>query len=228
MHQKARTQKLLGRRETQHIRRSSIIGRAIARLTMPGSTINEKSTDWTDGLFTTLERVHGAVSLEPLAVCSRNRSAGPLDNDGEGDKRCGRQQLERKTSAPSGKFLCCTFRQDPPKPTKKCYNPSSQPPTLRRNWQVSRVHHLARMSRGTFVGTAAPDAACPGRVKELLRRASPSRPAWILWISRERHGIRARKRLDHGARGVKTRHGRTQRSSPDDSGSSARSGDSLS
>lgn len=110
MHQKARTQKLLCRRETQHIRRSSIIGCAIARLTMPGSTIKEKSTDWTDGLFTTLERVHGAVSLEPLAVCYGNLSAGPLDNDGEGDKRCGRQQPGRRTSAPSGEFLCCTFR----------------------------------------------------------------------------------------------------------------------
>lgn len=59
MHQKARTQELLCRHDTQHNRRHSIIGRVVPLLTMAGSTANHKSTDWTDRLFTTLDGFMG-------------------------------------------------------------------------------------------------------------------------------------------------------------------------
>lgn len=163
-----------------------------------------------------------------LAACYGSRSACPSGNHGESDKRCKGQQPERRTFAASGKSPRCTSRNNPPRPTKDSCDSLASGPSKAENLRSHAFITFARILHGTIVGTAAPNAACPGRVKELLRRAPPSRPAWPLWNSRERHGTQARKRLDHGARGVETRHGRTQRSSQDDSGSCAKSGDSLS
>lgn len=73
-------------------------------------------------------------------------------------------------------------------PTKDSCDSLASGPSNAENLRSHAFITFARISHGTIVGTAAPNAACPGRVKELLRRAPPSRPVWPLWSSRERHG----------------------------------------
>lgn len=50
-----------------------------------------------------------------LVACCGSRSACPSGNHGEGDKRCGGQQPEKRTSSCSGKSPSCVFRKDPPR-----------------------------------------------------------------------------------------------------------------